>query len=167
MSLTISIFLFLLFSIIIASIILIMKSYNKFIDLSMLIAYQGQIVRNYISQRISIIDKIKTMVTEVYNKYESTTLRDITKMRSGKGGGSLATAVTEAYPALKASENFSSLIRKIEDIEIDVTTNKNMLCDLIKEWNVMIKRFPNSVTAKLFRFKEMSMKKTMDMECSI
>lgn len=62
--------------------------------------------------------------------------------------------VHEAYPDLKANENFKELQAQIEGTENRVTTARMDFIEQAREYNTMIKRFPGNVLANIFGFKE-------------
>ena len=62
--------------------------------------------------------------------------------------------VHEAYPDLKANENFKELQAQIEGTENRVTTARMDFIEQAREYNTMIKRFPANIMANIFGFKE-------------
>jgi LemA protein len=63
-------------------------------------------------------------------------------------------AVSENYPELKANENFLSLQDELEGTENRIATERQRFNKLVKEYNVLIKRFPGNLFAKMYGFKE-------------
>ena len=62
--------------------------------------------------------------------------------------------VHEAYPDLKANENFLNLQAQIEGTENRITVARNDFNSVAKDYNTTIKHFPSNIMAKLFGFKE-------------
>lgn len=61
-------------------------------------------------------------------------------------------AVHEAYPDLKANENFLSLQDELAGTENRVTTERTRYNARVKEYNVSVRRFPNNIFAGMFGF---------------
>lgn len=62
-------------------------------------------------------------------------------------------AVTEAYPELKANENFLQLQSQLEGTENRITVARNKFNDEAKEFNKLIVTFPNNLIANFGGFK--------------
>lgn len=62
--------------------------------------------------------------------------------------------VHEAYPDLKANENFLNLQAQIEGTENRITVARSDFNSVAKDYNSTIKHFPSNIMAKLFGFKE-------------
>lgn len=63
-------------------------------------------------------------------------------------------AVTEAYPDLKANENFMNLQAQLEGTENRVAVARKRYTEQVKEYNTSIKKFPTVIYAGWFGFKE-------------
>lgn len=63
-------------------------------------------------------------------------------------------AVTEAYPDLKANENFLNLQAQLEGTENRISTERMRYTEAVKEYNTAIKKFPTTIYAGWFGFKE-------------
>lgn len=61
-------------------------------------------------------------------------------------------ALREAYPDLKANENFIALQTQLEGTENRITTERMRFNDTAKEYNTYIKMFPRSIIAKMLGF---------------
>jgi LemA protein len=59
-------------------------------------------------------------------------------------------AVAEAYPTLKANENFKALQEELSSTENKVAFARQFYNDIVMKWNTMIVVFPNSIFAGLF-----------------
>ncbi len=66
-------------------------------------------------------------------------------------------AVKEAYPDLKANQNFLDLQTQLEGTENRVTTERTRYNEAVKEYNVKIRRFPASIFAGVFGFAQRPM----------
>lgn len=63
-------------------------------------------------------------------------------------------AVAEAYPELKASENFSELQRQLEDTEDKIAFSRQFYNSNVLEYNTKIRVFPSNILANMFSFSE-------------
>ena len=61
-------------------------------------------------------------------------------------------AVSEAYPDLKANQNFLALQAQLEGTENRITVARNRYIDAVKEFNVTVREFPTNITANMFDF---------------
>lgn len=63
-------------------------------------------------------------------------------------------AVTEAYPDLKANENFMNLQAQLEGTENRIATERKRYTESVREYNTAIKKFPTTIYAGWFGFDE-------------
>ena len=61
-------------------------------------------------------------------------------------------AVTEAYPDLKANQNFMNLQTQLEGTENRITTARMRYTESVKDYNTAIKKFPTVIYAGWFGF---------------
>ncbi len=66
--------------------------------------------------------------------------------------GIYVNAVREAYPDLKANEQFLGLQAQLEGTENRIATERGRYTDVVKEYNVAVKRFPANIWAGVFGF---------------
>ena len=117
-------------------------------------------------------DLIPNLVETVkgYAKHEKSVFEDVTKARSAlMSAGSLPEkaqannmltgalkslfAVAEAYPELKANENFLDLQRQEEDTEDKIAYSRQFYNSNVLDYNAKIAMFPSNVIANMFGFK--------------
>ena len=109
-----------------------------------------------------------------YAGHERSTLVEVTEMRAraqevlvmgnpaeaGKIESSLALrigklfAVVEAYPALKASENFLSLHHALVDVEDQSQNARRYYNAVVRDLNTRMQSFPDMLVAGLFSFRK-------------
>lgn len=63
----------------------------------------------------------------------------------------------EAYPDLKASQNFMNLQNEIADVENKLAAARRFFNSATKELNVAVELFPSNIIAVLFNFKRETM----------
>ena len=63
----------------------------------------------------------------------------------------------EAYPDLKASNNFSQLQTELSDIENKLASVRRFFNSSTKELNIAIQKFPNNLLASMFGYREEDM----------
>lgn len=104
-----------------------------------------------------------------YRQHEQTLLRDLTQARTtartaqGVAGAGAAEneltrnlrsvfAVAEAYPDLKATENFQQLSASLVEIEDQLQFARRYHNGTVRDYNIMVETFPGFVFARLFNF---------------
>ncbi len=108
-----------------------------------------------------------------YMQYEQETLEQVMKARAavstareqgdiGALGGAESQlrlglgnlfAVAEAYPDLKANENFQHLQSRISGLENSIADRREFYNESVNNNNVRIEQFPDVILARLFNFK--------------
>lgn len=63
-------------------------------------------------------------------------------------------AISENYPDLKASENFSELQAQIEGTENRINEARKRYNAAVKEYNITVRRFPGNIVAGIFGFEK-------------
>lgn len=145
-------------------------TYNSLVTLKTRIkeAFSGIDVQ--LKRRIDLIPNLVETV-KGYAKHEKEVFENVTKARSllmkadsatGKADannmltGALKSlfAVAEAYPELKASENFSDLQRQLGDTEDKIAYSRQFYNSNVLEYNTKIKMFPSNIFASMFGFSE-------------
>jgi LemA protein len=118
-------------------------------------------------------DLIPQLVEAVkgYMKHEKDLLTDVTEARARAMGagtvnekiaaesqltsalGGIKVAV-EAYPDLKANQNFLNLQEEISDVENKLAAVRRFFNSATKELNVVVESFPSNIVAGMFSFKK-------------
>ena len=60
----------------------------------------------------------------------------------------------ERYPELKATQNFRDLQSQLEGTENRITVERNKFNEVVKAYNTMIRKFPNSIIAGIGGFEK-------------
>ena len=63
-------------------------------------------------------------------------------------------AVSEAYPDLKANQNFLELQNQLEGTENRITVERNKFNEVAREYNTQRRTFPTNILAAIFNFGE-------------
>lgn len=61
-------------------------------------------------------------------------------------------AVAEAYPELKANQNFLDLQKSLTDIEAEIQLSRRYYNGTVRNFNIRVESFPSSIVAKKFGF---------------
>jgi LemA protein len=124
-------------------------------------------------------DLIPNLVETVkgYASHESGVFEQVTKARAAAMGatglqdkanaenalsGTLKSlfAVAEAYPELKASQNFLALQNELTDTEDKIQASRRFYNANVRDLNIKIESFPANIVANSFGFKEMELFQT-------
>ena len=117
-------------------------------------------------------DLIPNLVESVkgYAKHEKEVFENVTKARSAMMSASGAKeaeaadnmltgalkslfAVAEAYPELKASENFKELQQELSDTETKIAAARQFYNANVLDYNTKIQTVPSNIVANMFGFK--------------
>jgi LemA protein len=63
-------------------------------------------------------------------------------------------AVAEAYPQLRANENFMQLQQQLKDIEDNIEYARRYYNAVVRDYNIMTETFPSNIVASQFRFEK-------------
>ncbi|HDP80955.1 MAG TPA: LemA family protein [Spirochaetes bacterium] len=148
----------------------LMLSYNGFIRKRNLLkeAWSGidvQLKRRY--------DLIPNLVESVkgYASHERGLMEEITNLRTrcmqtdtpaekAKAETDLSAglkrlfAVAEAYPQLRASENFMDLQKNLAEIEDQIQLARRYYNGTTRDFNIMVESFPSMIVARMFNFQK-------------
>ncbi|MCQ2598358.1 MAG: LemA family protein [Treponema sp.] len=154
-------------------------TYNNMVTLDEGVSSSWSQVQNQYQRRYDLIPNLVNTV-KGYASHETDVLTQVTEARSKAGGvinvsdevlqdpeafarfqqvqDSLGAslqrllAVTEAYPDLKANENFLSLQTQLEGTENRIAQERRKFNDSVKSYNNYIRKFPNNIIANMSGF---------------
>ena len=63
-------------------------------------------------------------------------------------------AVAEAYPELKANQNFIQLQSQLQELENNIEYSRRYYNAVVRDYNVLIESFPSNLIASQFNFKQ-------------
>lgn len=147
--------------------------YNKFIKLREFARKAWQDIDIQLQRRFDLIPNLVNAV-KGYMKHEGTTLTDIAKYRSMyNDAGSVAEkgevvsemnsalgrlmVSVEAYPELKANENFMQLQFELTETEGKVSYTRQFYNDAVTKYNLAIQQIPANIIAKIGKFISMDL----------
>ena len=143
--------------------------YNKLIALRNRVKDQWAQIDVQLKRRFDLIPNLVETV-KGYAKHESDTLEAVVKARNTylaastpeaqmKADGELTQAITklfalsEAYPELKANENFKQLQSELTSTEDKISYARQFYNDIVMKYNNKIEMFPSNIVASMFKFK--------------
>ncbi len=146
-------------------------SYNGFVSLVNRTKEAWADIDVQLKRRYDLIPNLVNTV-KGYATHESSAFENVTKARSAAmGAGSLAEkgaaenqlagalksvfAIAEAYPELKANQNFLSLQAELSDTENKIQAARRFYNGNVRDLNTAIERFPGTFVASLFHFGKM------------
>ena len=147
----------------------IVGSYNGFVDKYEAVETAQSNISTQLQRRADLIPNFVNTV-KGYSDYEKETYTAVTEARSKVGSANTAAeqaeaaaglnsaidvwvnAITEAYPELKANENYLALQDNLEGTENRIAVARKDYNDAVKEYNLKIKRFPGKLLAGIFGF---------------
>lgn len=157
------------------------SSYNGLVRMDEQVAAAWSQVENVYQRRADLIPNLVATV-KGYAAHESTTLEEVVAARSratqvtvnadqltpeklaqfqaaqGELGSALGRLMmlTENYPDLKASQNFSELQAELSGTENRITVERKKFNEAARAYNTAIRTFPRNLVANLFGFTEKS-----------
>lgn len=152
-------------------------NYNSLVDKQQTVDQAWAQVENQYQRRADLVPNLVNTV-KGYTSHEASTLEKVTEARAkatsitidpanlneetlakyqeaqGELSGALKSllAVTEAYPDLKANENFLNLQTQLEGTENRIAVERKRYTEAVKDYNTAIKKFPTVIYAGWFGF---------------
>lgn len=152
-------------------------NYNSLVEKQQTVDQQWAEVQNQYQRRADLIPNLVSTV-KGYAAHEQSTLTGVTKARANATAiniqadqlneetlarfqqaqnqltGALKSllAVSEAYPDLKANENFRDLQTQLEGTENRIATARMRYTEAVRDYNTAIKKFPTLIYAGWFGF---------------
>ena len=112
---------------------------------------------NFEQKTLTDVIAARAKATSVNINADNLTPEKIAEFQAAQGQltGSLSRllATVEAYPTLKATENFSKLQSQLEQIENEIRNSRKGFNDAINTYNVKLRSFPMNLFAGMFGFK--------------
>ena len=151
-------------------VVLVAGAYNGLVSSRNKVKDQWSQIDVQLKKRADLIPNIVETV-KGYAKHEKETLEDVVKARNALNTASTVEdemkannqitgalnklfALSEAYPELKANENFMSLQKDLKDIEDKISYARQFYNDSVMTYNNKVQMFPTNIIANVFNFKE-------------
>lgn len=152
-------------------------TYNGLVERSQGVAAQWANVENQYQRRADLIPNLVNTV-KGYAAHEKSTLEGVVDARAkatqmqvnfndlneqtlakyAQAQGELSSAlnrlmaISEAYPDLKANQNFRDLQTQLEGTENRIATERRRFNEMVQTYNVYVQQFPRNLIAGMFGF---------------
>ena len=154
---------------IILLLVFIITVFNALIKLRNSVKDQWSQIDIQLKRRFDLIPNIVETV-KAYAKHEEETLKEVVEARNLYEKSTTheeainadlklneyvpkLIALAEAYPELKANENFVHLQKELSETEDKIAYARQFYSDSVLKYNNKLQTFPNNIIAKLFGFK--------------
>ena len=143
-------------------------AYNNLVGLRQKLLSAWSDIEVQLKKRYNLIPALVDTI-KGYTKHESKTLENVIKARNMalnahnakeaseaeamyKSAVSGLFGLSEAYPELKANENFINLQNQLQEIESDIENARRYYNAVVRDYNAKIESFPELFIAKQFNF---------------
>ena len=161
---------YILFGILGVAVIWFIAIYNGFVRLVNRVKEAWADIDVQLKRRYDLIPNLVETV-KGYATHEKTAFENVTKARAmalgaqgleekGKAENMLTGAlksifaIAEAYPQLKANENFLELQRELSDTENKIQAARRFYNGNVRDLNIKTDSFPSNIVAKIFNFQK-------------
>jgi LemA protein len=156
-------------AIVVVIILFLWVAYNSLVTLKIRVDEAWSDITVQLKRRLDLIPNLVETV-KGYAKHESGVFEKVTEARANalNAQGVKATAdaenqfegalkslfaVAEAYPDLKASQNFIELQQELVDTEDKIQASRRFYNGGVRDLNTKIQKFPSNIIAGMFGFK--------------
>jgi LemA protein len=148
----------------------LIAAYNRFVAVRNRVDQAFATIDVMLKQRYDLVPNLVACV-KGYLKHENATLTELTALRAkalsgvlspdesvdagvkaGHGLGRIMIA-SEAYPQLRASDNFITLQRSLNEIEEQLAAARRAFNAAVTEYNNSVETFPGNLAAAIFGFR--------------
>lgn len=160
-------------AVILILLIVAISCYNKLIKQKITVEEAFSTMDVYLKKRFDLIPNLVETV-KGYAKHESETLSAVISLRGEnydsmteeqkiESGAAISRvlpnimALAEAYPDLKANQNFMNLSNQLETVEEDIANARKYYNGAVKRYNMSVQTVPSNIIASLFHFEERPM----------
>lgn len=151
-------------------VLIVVGIYNRLVKLNVRTDEAWSDIEVQLKRRYDLIPNLVETV-KGYAKHEKGVFEDVTKARAEALGakgitdkskaenqleGALKSifAVAEAYPELKANDNFAKLQSDLTDTEDKIQASRRFYNSNVREMNIAIQVFPTNIFANMLGFKK-------------
>jgi LemA protein len=149
------------------------SAYNGFVRLRNMVEEAFATMDVYLKKRYDLIPNLVETV-KGYASHEKTTLEKVVQARNMAADaktiegrmqgenmlqGTLRSlfAIAEAYPDLKANQNFLDLQSQLQRLEDEIANARKYYNAVVKEFNTKTESFPSNIIAGIFHFTRKTM----------
>ena len=146
----------------------VVGSYNKLVKQKIMAEEAFSTMDIYLKKRFDLIPNLVEIV-KGYARHEESTLEEIVGLRNGNYSGMSVeeklensnaisnaipkiTALAEAYPDLKANQNFAELSKQLERLENDIANARKYYNGAVRQYNISVQSVPTNLIAWIFHF---------------
>lgn len=164
---------YIILGIIVLAIFWAIFSYNRFVRLVNQAKEAWSDIEVQLKRRYDLIPNLVNTV-KGYAKHESSAFENVTRARAhamaagsieSKGAAEAALssglksifAIAEAYPELKANQNFLALQTELSDTENKLQSARRFYNGNVRDLNIAIDSFPGNIIAREFSFPKMEL----------
>ena len=164
---------YIIIAIIVLIVIYTLALYNSFVKLNNKVKEAFSTMDVYLKKRWDLIPNIVEIV-KGYAKHEKDTLKEVVELRNStydkmsdeekiktneqlSSGINKIMALAEAYPDLKANENFKDLSKQLTKVEDDIANSRKYYNGVVRIYNNKVEMFPSNIFAGLFGYKSKAM----------
>ena len=172
--------LYIIIAIVVILLLLVFSTYNNLVKLNNKVEEAFSTMDVYLKKRWDLIPNIVEVV-KGYAKHEKKTLEDVINLRNNSydkmnindkvdinnklsQGVSKIMAIAEAYPDLKANENYKDLSNQLTKVEDDIANARKYYNGTVKNYNNKVQMFPSNIVAKILGYKAKNMFKANENE---
>lgn len=165
--------LYIIIAVVVVLLLLVFTTYNNFVKLNNKVEEAFSTMDVYLKKRWDLIPNIVEMV-KGYAKHEKSTLEEVINLRNSSydkmntndkvevnnklsQGISKLMAIAEAYPVLKANENFKDLGNQLTRVEDDIANARKYYNGTVRNFNDKVQMFPSNIIAGIFGYKAKNM----------
>lgn len=151
----------------------LISAYNNFVKMKNKIEEAFATMDVYLKKRWDLVPNLVATV-QGYATHEKETFEHLAALRSRNYdsmspnekieanqalGASLGTliATAEAYPELKANENFLQLQNQLNQLEDDIANSRKYYNGCVRQMNTAVESFPSNIIANIFHFDKYKM----------
>ena len=146
----------------------IIGAYNSLVTLKQRVKNAWSQIDVQLQRRFDLIPNLVETV-KGYTTHEESVLTKVTDLRTSWANASTVNkkaelsnelsntlktimAVSENYPDLKASQNFSELQEELQNTENKISYSRQFYNDIVTKYNTKLEVFPSNIIASMFHF---------------
>lgn len=155
-------------TVLVVLILVVVSGYNKLVRQKVIIEEAFATMDVYFKKRFDLIPNVVESV-KGYAKHEEETLAKVITLRNGSYSSMTAEekienstaiskeipkiiALAEAYPELKANQNFMELTVQLKRVEEDIANARKYYNGAVRNYNMTVQTIPTNIIASLFHF---------------